>query len=190
MTLTTTDIEIKSVEALNDWLHANCHQYASVWLLTWLKKPGAPYVSRWDVLDELLCFGWIDGVRRKVDANRTAQLISPRRHHAWTQSYRARVTRLLEEQRVQPAGLAAIAHAKERGLWESLLDVDQLQLPADLENQLQTDAHLLGWFENQASSYRRNVLRWLAQAKQASTRERRMDQIVQSAKQKRRLKNL
>ena len=72
-------IEIKSVEELRAWLLQYHSQAESVWLVTYKKNRPEYYVSREDVLDELLCFGWIDGIRRKLDDTKTMQLISPRK---------------------------------------------------------------------------------------------------------------
>ena len=57
-------IEAPSADALWHWLEANHGHEGSVWLVTWLKRPGAPYVSREAVLDALIAWGWIDGIRR------------------------------------------------------------------------------------------------------------------------------
>jgi hypothetical protein len=57
-----------------------------------MKNVPDQFIDRWDVLDELLCFGWTDGLRRKLDDNRTMQLISPRRQQAWALTDRARRT--------------------------------------------------------------------------------------------------
>jgi uncharacterized protein YdeI (YjbR/CyaY-like superfamily) len=60
-------VEITSQEELRSWLLKNHTQSESVWLVTYKKSEADKYVSRWDVLDELICFGWIDGIRRKLD---------------------------------------------------------------------------------------------------------------------------
>jgi uncharacterized protein YdeI (YjbR/CyaY-like superfamily) len=75
-------VEVRSAADLRDWLTAHHAQADSVWLVTWKKAPGAPHVSTTQVLDELIAFGWIDGLRRKLDGARTMQLISPRRQQA------------------------------------------------------------------------------------------------------------
>ena len=72
-------VEIASAEELRSWLLDHHQQSESVWLVTYKKSIPGKYVSRWEVLDELLCFGWIDGIRRKLDESRTMQLISPRK---------------------------------------------------------------------------------------------------------------
>ena len=72
-------LEITSLQELRSWLLKNNQQQKSIWLVTYKKSEGDKYVSRWDVLDELICFGWIDGIRRKLDDIKTMQLISPRK---------------------------------------------------------------------------------------------------------------
>ena len=63
-------IEIESSEDLRNWLSQNYSNENSFWLVTYKKSETTKYVSRWDVLNELLCFGWIDGIRRKLDDKR------------------------------------------------------------------------------------------------------------------------
>jgi len=72
-------VEIQSAGELRKWLVEHHRQESAVWLVTYKKHVSDKYVSVSEVLDELLCFGWMDGVRRKLDANRTMQLIAPRR---------------------------------------------------------------------------------------------------------------
>lgn len=69
-------VEITSQEELRSWLLKNHAQPESVWLVTHKKSEPDKYVSRWDVLNELICFGWIDGIRRKLDDKKTMQLIN------------------------------------------------------------------------------------------------------------------
>ncbi len=72
-------VEIESAETLRSWLVNHYMQDDAVWLVTYKKSEQGKYVSREEVLDELISFGWIDGIRRKLDSNRTMQLVSPRR---------------------------------------------------------------------------------------------------------------
>ena len=72
-------VEITSVEDLRNWLIDNHNQDKGVWLVTFKKCEITKYVSREEILDELLCFGWIDGIRRKLDEKKTMQLITKRR---------------------------------------------------------------------------------------------------------------
>ena len=108
-------VEVRTAAKWRTWLEAHHGQDESIWLVTWKKRPGGPRVSRWAAMDEALCFGWVDGLMRRIDEERVMQLFSPRRHQRWMAMYRKRVARLLEEGRMHPAGLRAIEEARARG---------------------------------------------------------------------------
>lgn len=71
-------VEVTDAGQLRDWLLANHTQTESIWLVTYKKHVPDKYVSVAKILDEVLCFGWIDGIRRQLDADRTRQLLAPR----------------------------------------------------------------------------------------------------------------
>ena len=98
-------VEIKPSSELRNWLLENHMQQEAIWLVTYKKDVKVYYVSRDEVLDELVCFGWIDGIRRKLDDKRTMQLISPRRVQHWAKSYKDRVNKLITEKRMHKYGL-------------------------------------------------------------------------------------
>jgi uncharacterized protein YdeI (YjbR/CyaY-like superfamily) len=173
-------VEVRSAAELHAWLLAHHGQAESVWLVTWKKKPGAPFLSVDEVLDELIAFGWIDGLRRKLDDDRTMQLISPRKQQAWAKTYKDRAARLEEEGRMQPSGRAAIDAAKSAGRWDETAAVDALAVPDDLAAALRAKPKAAAFFEESAPSYRRNVLRWLHTAKRDETRSARIAKIVEA----------
>lgn len=129
-------IEIKSSADLRKWLLKNYSNENSFWLVTYKKSEPTKYVSRWDILDELLCFGWIDGIRSKLDDKRTMQLISKRKVEHWAKSYKERVTKLIAEEKMHESGLKSIKDSKSRGLWNFMDDVDNLVIPKDLKKAL------------------------------------------------------
>lgn len=169
------DLEITTHLELWDWLAANHAQPDSIRLITWKAAHPGKYVSRDQVLDALIAYGWIDGRRFKLDTNRTAQLISPRKQQAWAQSYKDRVERLTAEGRMHPAGVASVAAGRASGLWDFFADVDALIVPEDLATTLD-----LSKWDALAPSYRRNVLRWIKLAKTAPTRAKRITAAVQA----------
>ncbi len=171
-------LEITSAAQLRDWLEAHHSQSESVWLVTYKKHVADKYVSVGEVLDELLCFGWIDGIRRKLDTDRTMQLIGPRRAHHWAETYKQRVARLMVEKKMHPAGLEAIAESKRQGLWDAMADVDALSIPTDLVEAFGKHPGTAEAFAAMAPSYRRNVLRWIKLAKTPSTRSKRITTVV------------
>lgn len=171
-------VEVASVDELRTWLAEHHRQDDSIWLVTYKKSAGPAYVSRDEVLDELLCVGWIDGARRKLDDRRTMQLVGPRRTDRWAKTYRERATRLLEEGRMGPAGLAAIERSRAAGLWEVMAEVDALVWPPDLAEALAGDPAAEAFFRAAAPSYQRNVLRWIELARTEATRTSRVAETV------------
>lgn len=167
-------LEIASAQDLWDWLDAHHGQADSVWLVTFKKATPEKFVSREEVLDALVAYGWIDGRRKKLDTTRTMQLIAPRKLQVWAKTYQDRAARLEAEGRMQPPGRAAIAAAKKAGTFDDLRDVDALQVPGDLREALDHRPAAAEFFDQAAPSYRRNVLRWIAIAKRSETREKRI----------------
>lgn len=170
-------LEVASSEELWKWLELNHSQNGAVWLVTFKKAEKEKYVSREEVLDGLLAYGWIDGVRRKLDDSRTMQLISPRRAQHWAKSYKERAKKLISENRMHKSGLASIEASKKSGLWHFMDDVDNLVIPQDLKASLSPHHGALEFFENINDSSKRFVLRWIKLAKTSKTREKRIEKI-------------
>jgi uncharacterized protein YdeI (YjbR/CyaY-like superfamily) len=110
-------VEVPSREALRRWLEANHESSAGIWLVTY-KKGDPRYLPYNDVVEEALCFGWIDSKARGLDERRTQLTLTPRRPGSnWSDPNKERVERLLALGLMAPAGLAAIERAKEDGTW-------------------------------------------------------------------------
>ena len=189
MSANLTRIEVTKSQDLWDWLahhHADTDSYL---LVTWKAAHRDKYLSRDEVLDALLAYGWVDGRRYALDEARTMQLICQRQQQKWTASYRERIAALMAAGLMKPSGLARVAHAKEKGTWLINEDVDQLICPDDLQQALSTH-NAYEWWQSAAPSYRRNILRWLGSAKQQATRERRLDKITNACKAGEKIKNM
>lgn len=172
-------VEVASSQELRSWLETHHVQKESVWLVTFKKNNPDKYISTAEVLDELLCFGWIDGIRRKLDENRTMQLIAPRKVEHWAQSYKERARKLIKEGKMQPAGLRSIEASKKSGLWDFMDDVDKLIVPKDLHQALKGNARASDFFHAINDSSKRFVLRWIKLAKTDKTRQTRIEKIVE-----------
>jgi uncharacterized protein YdeI (YjbR/CyaY-like superfamily) len=171
-------VEISSAENLRKWLLKNHKHSESAWLVTFKKSEAGKYVSREELLDALLCFGWIDGIRRKLDEKKTMQLISPRKTEYWAKSYKVRAAKLIEEGSMHEAGLKAIEISKSKGLWDFMDDVDNLITPEDLSQALGKLKGAQEFFASINDSSKRFVLRWIKLAKTEQTRKRRIDKIA------------
>ena len=174
-------VEVTSANALRVWLELNHGRNDSVWLVTWKASDTRRYVSRDEVLDELIAFGWIDGVRRKLDDARTMQLISRRRVQHWAKSYKDRAARLIAEGRMAAPGLQSIRDGKASGLWNYMDDVDALILPGDLLAALDAQPAARKAFASFAPSAQRFTLRWIKLARTEATRAKRIEMAVACA---------
>lgn len=174
-------VEVTSQAALRAWLIEHHQQVASVWLVTYKKSEKEKYVSREEVLDELICFGWIDGIRRKRDEKTSMQLIAPRKAQHWAKSYKERAAKLFEAGKMHQAGHAAINRGKESGLWNFMDDVDALIVPKDLQLALQEFTGAEAFFQSINPSSKRFVLRWVKLAKTEKTRKSRVLKVAQLA---------
>ncbi len=172
-------VSIASAEELRAWLIKNYAQEESVWLVTYKKSAPDKYVSTSQVLDELICFGWIDGIRRKLNAEQTMQLISRRKVQHWSGTYKQRAAKLMEEGRMMGPGYDSIEKGKASGLWNFMDDVDQLIVPPDLAAALDQQAGAAAFFQAINDSSKRFALRWLKLAKTKATRSKRIAQLVQ-----------
>ena len=91
------EIFIENLDQLNTWLQANYAQKKSVWLVKWKKDFGSSYISYDDMVDELLCFGWIDSLPKNLNKEKTMHRISPRNPKSnWSKVNKERVERLLK----------------------------------------------------------------------------------------------
>ncbi|WP_425148685.1 YdeI/OmpD-associated family protein [Deinococcus sp.] len=176
-------VEVASTSELRDWLGARHTQHKGIWLVRYKKHVTEKYVSAQQVLDELLCFGWIDGSARKIDDDRTKQYVSPRRTHHWARSYKERAERLIAEGRMHAAGLAAIEESRSRGLWNVLDDVDDLVMPDDLVQALAAQTSATVHFAAFPDPAKRFALRWIKLAKSPEARVRRIEKTARLAEQ-------
>lgn len=174
---------MSSSQDLRNWLSVNHTQEKSVWVVTFKKHMGDRYVSVQDILDEVLAFGWVDGIRRKLDDERTMQMISKRKAQHWAKSYKDRIVKLTQEGRMHEAGLAAVAEGKRSGLWTFMDDVDALIIPDDLSKALADNPPAQTNFEAFSASSKRNMLRLIKLAKTPATRTKRIEKTARLAAQ-------
>jgi uncharacterized protein YdeI (YjbR/CyaY-like superfamily) len=175
-------VEIENIAALRDWLKANHQQPESIWLVTYKKAVADRYVAYGDIVDEALCFGWIDSLPRKLDDMRTMVLLSPRKAGSgWSAVNKAKIERLECEGRLHESGLTAINRAKADGGWSKLDAVDQLIEPEDLKLALNALDNARRHFDAFSRSSRRGILEWIIQAKRPETRAKRINETAKLA---------
>lgn len=174
-------VEITSISDLHGWLAANHAGPQSVWLVTAKKQSGEGYVPYGEIVEALLCFGWIDSLPRALDSQRTMLLISPRRPGSnWSKDNRARIEKLERAGRMAPSGAAVVAAARRDGSWDRLKPTETGEAPADLVSALAAGGALQQW-DAYSLAVRRRSLEFLLAAKRPETRARRIAAIVGAA---------
>ena len=168
-------VEITSSEELRRWLEENHTQRESIWLVTYKKANIQKYVSWGEVVDEVLCFGWIDSVARKLDQERTMVLLSPRKPtSAWSKINKEKVEKLEKAGRMTEAGRRKVRDAKLNGTWSFLDDVEALTIPDDLAKAFAEYKDAESNFREYTPSVQRSILEWIKLAKRSETRESRI----------------
>lgn len=175
-------IEVKSRADLRAWLAAHHEQSESIWLVTYKKAVANWYVEYDAVVEECLCFGWVDSLTRAKDDQRTMLLLAPRKEKsAWSASNKARVEKLLSAGLMEPPGLAKIEAAKANGMWAFLDDVEALISPPDLVAALENYPDAKTHFDAFPRSPKRGILEWIKQAKKPETRAKRIEETARLA---------
>lgn len=175
-------VVVESRAAWRAWLKANHSKRESIWLVTY-KKAAAPerYLSYDDIVDEALCFGWIDSLPRTLDAERSMRLLARRKPgSSWSAVNKARVERLVAAGQMTSAGLSVIEAAKRDGSWDRLSEVEALTVPPDLKRALAQHAPAAN-FASFPRSSKRNILEWIQSAKRPETREQRIRTTAEMA---------
>jgi len=130
-------------------------------------------------LDEALCFGWIDGVRRRVDADSFSVRFSPRKlKSAWSAVNLRRVRRLQSAGRLRPPGLAALRTWKQRGATPHSYDSRPKALDRASLTKLRANRRAWTFFRSQPPWYRRTSASWVLAAKRPETRQRRLEALI------------
>lgn len=178
----------KSQREFRKWLERN-HGRADEIFVGFRKKGSAvPSVTYKQAVDEALCFGWIDGVRRSIDADSYANRFTPRRPgSAWSAINITRVKDLLAEGRMHAAGIAAFEKRDEERAGEYSYERKTAQLDAASKKAFRAKKAAWEFFHQQPASYRRLNTHWVMSAKRQETKQRRLDTLIEASKHKVRL---
>jgi uncharacterized protein YdeI (YjbR/CyaY-like superfamily) len=127
----------RSAAAFETWMRANHARAAELWLRIYKKDSGKPTVTIAEALDIVLCWGWIDGIRKGFDDESFLQRYTPRRARSlWSQINREHVARLTAAGRMQPAGQQQVDKAKADGRWDAayapIRSTSEASIPGDL----------------------------------------------------------
>lgn len=176
-------VTVRTRQELRDWLQENYRQTKGVWLITY-KKNHQYYLSYDDIVEECLCFGWVDSLPRKLDEQRTMLYLAQRKVGSnWSKANKQRVDRLTKNNLMHPAGIEKVSQAVEDGSWSFLDDVEALVIPEDLKIALEKVLIAKQNFAAFPPSSKRGILEWIKNAKKPETRAKRIAETVEQAAQ-------
>jgi uncharacterized protein YdeI (YjbR/CyaY-like superfamily) len=172
----------KSRSNFRKWLSKNYKQTTSVWVVIFKISSGKVNLTANDVVEEALCFGWVDSVPGKIDSEKYKLLVSPRKPtSAWSAINKSRVKKLIKGKLMMPPGIAKINLAKQNGSWNKLNASDRFEIPKELAVGLKKNNKAGDFFQSTAPSSRRAILEWINAAKTEETRLKRIAETVRLA---------
>ena len=161
------------------WLESNPERTDGLWVVYRKKSSDLAGPLYDDLVEEALCFGWIDSRVRRVDDDRVIQWYSPRRAGGiWSAVNKERIERLVSDDLMSDRGQAAIDAAKADGSWSQHDDIDALVMPADLQDALDATAAAKAAYEALSASAKKQVLWSVQSAKRPATRARRIEETI------------
>lgn len=172
-------------EAWRAWLAENHKIKDAVWLIFHKKKSPNPNLTWSEAVDEALCFGWIDSVKKTIDKEKYKQYFSKRKAKStWSKVNKDKVDYLMKHDLIMEAGYKSIEVAKNNGSWSILDDVEALITPQDLEEAFKIRKGSKAYFEGLSKSARKILLYWVISAKRRETRQKRILEVAENAGKK------
>jgi uncharacterized protein YdeI (YjbR/CyaY-like superfamily) len=161
------------------WLEENHETAIEIIVGYYNVKSGKGGMTWSESVDQALCFGWIDGVRRKIDEESYSNRFTPRKAKSnWSAVNIAKIAELTEKGLMKPAGIAAFEKRKEEKSAVYAYENELKQFSGEFEKRFQANEAAWNFFESQANWYRKQMISWVMTAKQEATREKRFTKLV------------
>lgn len=172
-----------------NWLRRHHATEKELWVGFRRKHTGRPSITWPESVDEALCFGWIDGIRKKVDEDSYTNRFTPRRRGSiWSAVNIKRATALIKERRMQPAGLAAFEARIENKSGIYSYEQRSAQLPEPFAGAVRKNVRAWEFFQAQPTFYRKAISWWVVSAKKEETRRKRLEKLIAESAAGRRLR--
>jgi uncharacterized protein YdeI (YjbR/CyaY-like superfamily) len=170
-----------SIADFRAWLAGHHDAASELWIGFYKKGVPKQAMTYVEAVEEALCWGWIDGLTRRLDDETRAIRFTPRRRTSmWSASNLERVARLTAEGRMQPPGVRAFEERDRRRDASYSYEREHAELPAELRERFRADPVAWAAWSSCAPSYRRTATFWVTSAKRPDTRERRFVQLLEA----------
>jgi uncharacterized protein YdeI (YjbR/CyaY-like superfamily) len=168
-------------KSFEKWLRKNHIETPAVWLKLYKKASGIPSITYDEAVEVALCYGWIDSQMKSLDAKSYIQKFTPRKSRSpWSAINKGHVARLIQEGRMQPAGLAVIEVAKENGQWDSAYaSPTTIVPPPEFIKALKANKKAYEFFETLSKTQKFYFLYRIVTAKRPETKEKRMNEAIE-----------
>src|SRR5688572_6902931 len=165
--------------AFRAWLKKHHQKADELWVGYYRKDCGKPTITWQESVDEALCFGWIDGIRKKISDEAYTNRFTPRRPGSnWSAINIAKVEELTKLKRMQPAGLAAFGKRSEAKSRIYTYEQASVRFDKPIERKFKANQKAWAFFQIQPPYYRKLMTGWVNGAKQEETRFRRLDKLM------------
>jgi len=180
-----------SRESFRAWLEKNHATAQELWVGFYRKDSGKGGITYPEALDEALCLGWIDGLRKRADADSYMIRFTPRKPDSiWSAVNSKRVGELIKLDRMHPAGLTVFESRDRAKARQYSYEREHSKLGPGQEKRFRANRKAWEFFQAQASWYRRTALHWAMSAKREETREQRLATLIEDSEHGRRIKPL
>jgi len=166
-------------QSFYDWLTRNWSKESEVWIKIHKVSSGLASITPKEAIDVVLCWGWIDGIRKGLDDKSFLQRYTPRgKKSVWSQINVANVERLTKAGRMQPPGKAQVEAAKADGRWDKAYSVSKSEVPADLLAAIESTPKALATYRTLSSQNRFALTFRMLNIKTVAGRKKRIETFV------------
>lgn len=181
----------KNIEELRDWLELNHGGCTELWLGYYKKKSKNFNFSWSDSVDELLCYGWIDGIRKSIDEERYMIRITPRKPKSnWSLVNLNKIKELKANNRLQEPGLKAFAHYNPKNANQYSFEQKTVKLSAEHLKIFKANKKAWAYYKTLSPSLKKQVNRWVISAKREQTRLRRLNELITCSENQKKIPSL
>jgi uncharacterized protein YdeI (YjbR/CyaY-like superfamily) len=181
----TNPKHFKNRDQFRKWLEKNHAKQTELWILFYKVHTNIKSVRYAEAVEEALCFGWIDGILKRIDDEKHAQRFTPRKAKSiWSKVNKERAKRMIEGGRMTDAGLTKIKEAKKSGWWQKAYTTSRgdYEMSEEMKKVLMSDKAAWENFQNFGRGYQKTYIFYVNYAKREETKKKRIQLVLERAK--------
>lgn len=180
-----------SQQKFRQWLEKHYDTATELWVGFYKVSSKNKGMTYHEAVEEALCFGWIDGIRKSLDAESYTNRFTPRKPRSnWSNINVKHIERLTKEGRMHPAGLKAYEARDDKRTGIYSFENEPKKLPPVYEKKFKANKAAWKFYESQPAGYKRITVHWVTRAKQEATREKRLAELIRDSQNGERIKLL